>query len=53
MLSHSESTKTQVAGYKHMKNISGLFGWYQTGTDFSFSNNLANLGSFAKASVPV
>ena len=53
-VSHCKAPKTQqVASYKHTRKTSELFLWYQTGVKFSSNNNLANLGSLAKVSVPV
>ena len=54
MLSRSKAPKTQqVAGYRHKRKISRDFLWYRTGVYVGSRNNLANLGFFAKVSVPV
>ena len=53
-LSRSKAPKTQqFCHYRHVRNTSGLFLLYNTGVDFRFRNNFANLSSFAKASVPI
>ena len=53
-LSRSKSPKPQqIRHSRHTRKISGLFLLCNTGVDFSSRNNLANLGSFAKVSVPV
>ena len=44
---------TQICHYRHTRKTSELLLLFNTGTDFSLSNNFANLGSFAKVSVPV
>ena len=45
--------KQQTCGYRHTTKTSGLFYWHRTGADYSSHNNFANLGSFAKVSIPV
>ena len=45
---------TSCPAAKHPKrSIVGLFILYRTGVGFSSRNNFANLGSFAKVSIPV
>ena len=49
-----QAPKTQqICHYIHATKTRELFLLYNTGVDFSSSNNFANLGSFAKVSVPV
>ena len=43
----------QTRGYRHVTKTSGLVYWRHTGAHFIPRNNFANLGSFAKVSVPV
>ena len=53
-LFRSKAPKTQqICYYRHARKSSGLFLLHSTGVDFSFSNDVANLGSFVKVSVPV
>ena len=53
-LSRSKEPKTQqTCGYRHTRKTSRLFKWHRTGVHFCSFNNFANLGSFAKVSVPV
>ena len=53
-LSSSKAPKTQqICQYSHGRKASGPFLLYDTGVGFSSHNNFANLGSFAKVSVPV
>ena len=53
-LSRSKASKTQqICHYKQTKKTGELFLLFNTGVDFSLSNNFANSGSFAKVSVPV
>ena len=48
-----QSTQTQqICHYRHTTKTSGLL-LYSTGGDFSSRYNFANLGFFAKLSVPV
>ena len=53
--SRSKAHKTQqIFGYSYRhREISGSVPLYDMGVDFSLLNNFANLGSFAKVSVPV
>ena len=37
----------------HTKNSGIFYGRYQRGVEFSFCKNFANLGFFAKVSIPV
>ena len=54
MLSRSKALKTQqTCHYRHTRKTSERFLLYNTGVNFSLRNNFANLGSFAKVSVPV
>ena len=49
-----QAPKTQqICHYRHAGKTSELLLLYNTGVDSSTRNNLANLGSFAKVSVPV
>ena len=43
----------QICHYRHARKTSGPFLLSDTGVDFSFRNNFANVGFFAKVSVPV
>ena len=43
----------QICHYRHARKTSEPFLLYNTGVDFSFRNNFANLGSFATVSVIV
>ena len=43
----------QVCHYRHARKTRGPFFLYNTGFDFSSSNNFANSGSFAKVSISV
>ena len=43
----------QICHYRHGRKTGGLFLLYDTGVNFISRNNLNNLGSFAKVSVPV
>ena len=53
-LSRSKAPKTQkTCHYKHEKKSQWTFLLHNMGLDLSSRNNLANLGSFAKYSVPV
>ena len=53
-LSRSKAPKTQqICHYRHVRKTSQLFLLHDTGADFSCRCNFANLGSFAKVSVPV
>ena len=52
-LSRRKAPKTQqVCHYSHATKTSGLILLYDTGAGFISGNNFANLGSFAKVSVP-
>ena len=47
--SRSKASKTQqICRHRHVRKTIGLFLLHYTGVDFSFRNNFANLGSFAK-----
>ena len=53
-MSLSKAPKTQqICHYKHARKTSELFLLFNTGVNFSSRNSFANLGSFAKISVPV
>ena len=53
-VSPQQTSKTQeICHYRHATKTSGLFLLYSLGVDFSSRNNFANLGFFAKVSVPV
>ena len=53
-LSRSKAPKTQqIFHYKHTRKSGELLVLYNAGVDFSFRNNFANSGSFAKVSIPV
>ena len=53
-LSRSKAPKTQqICHYRHATKTNGLFLLHSAGVNFSDRNNFANLGSFAKVSVPV
>ena len=53
-LSRSKAPKTQqICHYRHTRKTGKLFLFVNTGVDFSLRNNFANLGSFAKVSIPV
>ena len=53
-LSRSKAPKThQICHYRHTRETSELFLFFNTGVDFSLCNNFVNSGSFAKVSVPV
>ena len=53
-LSSSKAPKQQQIYYRrHAIKTSKPFWLHNTSVDFSSHNNLANLGSFAKVSVPV
>ena len=52
-LSRSKTLKTQqICYYRHAKKPV-IFLLYNTSVNFNARNNFANLGSFAKVSVPV
>ena len=52
-LSYSKALKHSKFRHTDTRKASGLFLWYHTGVDFSFCNNFAKFGFFAKVSVPV
>ena len=43
----------QICHYRHARKTFKFFLLCNTGVEFSFGNNFANLGSFAKVSVSV
>ena len=49
---HTKRSKFSITD-RHARKTSELFLLYDTGVDFSSRNNFANLGLFAKVSVPV
>ena len=52
--SRRKAPKTQqICHYEHVRKTRGLFLLHDKGVGFSSHNNFANLGSFAKVSVPV
>ena len=53
-LSCSKAPKTQqIFYYRHETKTRGYFLLYNTGIDFRFCNNFANVSSFSNVSVPV
>ena len=49
-----QSTQTQqICHYRYARKPVNVFLWYNTNVDFICRNNFANLGSFAKVSIPV
>ena len=52
VIPQQNTQKQQTCGYRHTTKNSGNCYWHRTGAYFSPSNNFANLGFFAKISVP-